>query len=194
MSFLEVKAQEDSSVSLIISGLKDSGVDTILVYEEGSTGIQTLRGDSCKSDIYENSDVYIIYLDHARCFLKRVDNCYIYKAIQFPFKDVFSFYFQNKKYFIEMKNYYERVRQSTKDNKPIFLPPVPVHHSYKSIELISPKDSISFNVVDKFEYDKGGNPLYLDFKWMRKKKQWTDLLSRRISKVDEVKFIKERNR
>lgn len=173
-------------VKSILDSLKSGGIDTVLVFTEGSQGAYVVGDDPCKSE----NDYYIIYIKQSKCFLRRYDGCSVYRSIESNFMDAIDFYYANKKILSGKDIYYKKFKQSLKKNNIIFLPPVTVHFFYKSIFFLTPKDSI-YLIVRDTDYDKKGNPLHIKSGWMRKQKEWADLISDKLSALDSSKFIKE---
>ncbi|MCU7495998.1 MAG: hypothetical protein HF314_16940 [Ignavibacteria bacterium] len=185
-----IRAQDNPqsvpAIKSLLDSLNSCGIDTVLIFTEGSQGCYVVGDDPCKSE----NDYYLIYIKQSKCFIKRYDGCSMYRSIEFNHIDIFDFYFKNKKILSGKDTYYNKFIKSSKKNKIVFFPPVAVHFFFKSIFFLTQKDNI-YLIVRDTEYDKDGNPLYIKSNWMRKQKEWTDLISNRLSAMDSNKFIKD---
>lgn len=173
-------------VKSVLDSLKKNGIDSVLIFCEGSQGCYVVGDNPCKSE----NDFYIFYKYHSKCFLRRYDGCSVYKTIKLSDTQVIDYYYENKKVLAGKGTYNKRIKESMKKNKVVFLPPVTAHFFYNSIFFSTYKDSI-YLVVRDTEYDKNGNPLYIKSRWMRKQKEWADFISSKITSLDRNTFIKD---
>ena len=177
-----------------ISQLKDSGVDTILAYQEvclGSSGsIDVMLADTCYQYGENFTFTYCFWKKNGETNVSRIDkeSCYKFDTIEYSFDKIWEYYFLNQH---DIAN--ENLRAEYFYNGDTLEYWVD-HYCLNEIVFVTPVDTLSFELseyyFEKYLFNNMENINYLDnCNTLRKKLQ--QLIRKELDLIEKQKLIEK---
>lgn len=173
-----------------LNNLKNSKIDTVLVYENGTIGstdpVVLTKEDSCF--IYgETQFSYVIWRYNENDFITKLSthDCYNYYTIQYDLTSLWNIYFENiekiKKEKISLPQYIDKT-----DTLTICID----HYSYSRFMFINQCDSLLFEVSD-FDLTKLVNGEFVNINYKHNKETTRNLIRDLID--NEIQVIENKS-
>jgi len=144
-----VSAQDKPKpVDMFVKSLQQKGVDTILIYMNGSTWHFDKRNCNCLNSITIYA-VYLIYQKNGKVYKTDFSCCNENDTVKIDKSLSVPYFLSLKDMFKKENNFYKNSRRNKK-----FPPPLPTDNPFDVVEIITPKEHLEFN-LDSYQSDEG---------------------------------------
>jgi len=186
------KFQNDSIINKFIKNLSDNGVDTVLIYENGCIGCETLIALENKDSCFyygKPQTSYIFWKFSGLTYVNMISNfdCNKYDTIVYDIGFIWDLYFKNK--FVIKK---ERILPpSYIDKTDTFLVDID-HYFYVQIMVLDKKEKLGF-VINDFYFDKMIDKKHMNMNFVHNSKTFRRKLQIQLDKeivnIEDNKLI-----